>query len=176
MHKKPAPLAAPLGGAGRAAGFSEELFRCASKPTDSNSRDPQQQSIAWAHVFVSRLGHVGYWIPQCPLCGNEHVHGGYLPFDPRTRQGFARFQINLSRADSLGWRAPDCHQAPQRSGREDDGREYELVLATEPARFAPGAARSRCAIGAMAYLRSIGIKTSRQTIPSALSLSRWRWL
>ena len=178
MHQKPSPLVAPLRGASRAAGFSEELFRRTSKPKNSTSQNHGQRPIAWVSVFVSWLGNVGYWI-RChrPLCGSEHVHGGYLPFDPRTRQGFARFSNQYCRrVESLGWRAPHCHQARQRGTREDDGREYELVLTAESARFAPGAAHSRRAIGTMAYLRSIGIKTSSQTIPSAWPHSRWRWL
>jgi hypothetical protein len=176
MHQKPSPLLAPLRGASRAAGFSEELFRRTSKPKNSTSQNHRQRPIAWVSVFVSWLGNVGYWIRQCPLCGHEHVHGGYVPFDPRTRQGFARFQFNLSHAESLGWRAPHCHQPPRCGTREDDGREYELMLTAEPARFGPGAQYSRRAKRTMDYLRSIGVNTSSKTIPSAWPPSRWRWL
>jgi hypothetical protein len=130
--------------------------------------------IAWVHIFVSRLGRVGYWIASCPICGHEHVHGGYSdPFDPRKRQGFPKYQVNLRGPRSLGWRVPHCHawDAPAYYYHE-----YELMLAAGPARFAPGAARSRAAKMAMAYLRSIGVETSNDTIPSSWRGAQWRWL
>jgi hypothetical protein len=127
-----------------------------------------EEAIAWAHIFVSRLGKVGYWLPACPFCGCEHVHGGYKPFDPRKRQGFAKFQTNLRGEQSLGWRGPHCHEGPQQG-------EYELILAAGPARFAPGAKRSRAARSTMAYLRSIGVDVSDKILPSAKEHSWWRW-
>jgi hypothetical protein len=171
------PSAALSDRAGRARGWKS----FADAPTHRFSAPSEREQgaapgpMAWAHIFVSRLGKVGYWLPACPFCGCEHVHGGYEPFDPRKRQGFAKFQTNLRGEQSLGWRGPHCHEGPQHDISADDGREYELMLAAGPARFAPGAARSRLANRTMRFLRSLGIETSHETIPSAWPLPWWRW-
>ena len=169
------PRPAALAGANRAAGQLEVLFRRASKPQDSNFQNPQQRLVAWTHVFVSRHGWIGYWIQQCPICGHEHIHGPYQRFDPRQRSGFAKFQINLSSPRSLGWRGPHCDLALTDPCPENYGHEYELILARSPARFAPGTEHSFCAKSAMKWLRSIGMKTSNEVIPSERPYSWWRW-
>jgi hypothetical protein len=124
------------------------------------AQDAAAGSIAWADIFVSRLGRIGYWIRQCPACGFEHAHGGFPLFDPRLE---------------VGWRGDHCHQAPREAWGLVEPRPYELQLAAEPARFAPGAEHSRRAKRTMGYLRSIGVETSSQTIPSSWSPSWWRW-
>jgi hypothetical protein len=183
MMRKTRSPAAP-GRAHRAAG-SEFLGRL-SNPQNIQDDHPGQGissaallntrgSRVEAHIFVSRLGRIGYWIACCPMCGYEHVHGGYAPFDPRQRQGFAKFQVNLKGPQSLGWRAPHCHQAPRSDTHEGDGHEYELMLAAGPARIAPGAENSRRAKRTMDYLRSIGVRVSNDILPSANKLSWWRW-
>jgi hypothetical protein len=159
------------GGANRATG-SEFLGRASNPQNSQVDRSAQDNSsvaipdesgrIAWAHIFVSRCGHVGLWIPRCPHCGYEHVHGGYPPYDiRRTFQAVG------------GWRAPHCHQAPIYI--EGSDWDYQLRPATELARFTPGAERSRAARNTMDYLRSIGIETSNETIPSTWPISWWRW-
>jgi hypothetical protein len=167
----------------RAAG-SEFLGRSSNPQNSQPSRSGQDilsvaapdslGPIAWTHIFVSRLGRVGYWIACCPICGYEHTHGGYAPFDPREKQGYAKVQVNLRGPQSLGWRVPHCHQAPWEAVGHG-GHEYELMLAAGPARFAPGANRARAARRTLAYLRSLGIETSDATIPSTRPLSWWRW-
>jgi hypothetical protein len=153
-------------GANRATGFLEELFGGASKSQHSNPQSHQQR-IAYVRVFVARSGRIGYHIAECPDCGDEHIHGPYPFFDPRKRQGFAEFQTDLSCAESLGWRVPHCHSPRS---------EYELVLAADPARYAPGAQRSRLAKQAMSNLRSIGFPTSNETLSSRWPRSKWRWI
>jgi hypothetical protein len=182
MRKKAMRPAAP-GRAHRAAG-SEFLGRSSYPQNSQEGRLGQGTSsaallntcgpIAEAHIFVSRLGRIGYWIARCPMCGYEHVHGGYAPFDPRERQGFPKFQVNLRGPHSLGWRAPHCHHAP-RSDTHEDEDEYELMLAAGPARFAPGAEHSRRAKRTMDYLRSIGVPVSNDLLPSSNKPSWWRW-
>ena len=151
----------------RATGSSEELFGGAFRQEHSNARR-HEQWIARVHVFVSRSGRIGYHITECPICWDEHIHGPYPIFDPRERQGFAKFQNNLSCAESLGWRAPHCFH--------DCRSEYELVLVAEPARYAPGAQHSPLAGRTMKYLLSIGFPNSNETISSTWPPSRWRWL
>jgi hypothetical protein len=118
------------------------------------------------HLYVSRRGNVGFWIEACPLCGGyEHTHTGcpgFVPFDPRD---------GVKKHD--GWRMPHCgSQSPDGT---DSLVEYRFRLAGTAARFTPGAERSRRARKAMNYLRSIGIATSDETIPSARPLRWWRW-
>jgi hypothetical protein len=175
--KTPRPAAGR--GAHRPAGFSEELFGGASKPEHINPQRHQQR-IAYVRVFVARSGWIGDQIPECPICGDEHIHGPYRFFDPRERQGFAKFQINLSCAESLGWRSPHCSQSPRWPFIDDDviddGSEYELVLTVDPARCAPGAKSSLLAKQAMDSLRSIGFPTSNETLSSTWPSSKWKWL
>jgi hypothetical protein len=64
-------------------------------------------------------------------------------------------------------------QMPGHTPQPDD--EYYLKLGPWPARLAPGAERSRAAKNACKYLRSIGVETSDEVIPSALPHSWWRW-
>ena len=151
MCKKP-PRPEALTGANRAADL-DELLAATSDPKTSQSLSAPQVLPARVHVFVSRTGRVGYWIPRCPFCGHEHIHGSYEPFDPRSAEG-------------LGWRCSHCDQG---------GGTYELVLAPEPARFAPGAKHSFHAKHTMKWLRSIGMKTSDEVIPSERPCSWWRW-
>jgi hypothetical protein len=143
----------------RAAG-SEELLRGASNSPDINNQGYEQVPIAWAHIFITRFGHVGYWIPVCPFCWFEHAHGGDAPFDPRQKEG---------------WRCSHCFQAPRKYWELATEGTYYLKLVPGPARFAPGAARSRRAQLTMNYLRSIGIETSNETISSSSHELRWRW-
>jgi hypothetical protein len=154
-EKTPCPAAR---GAHRATG-SEFLGR-PSNPPDINKQDYEQAPIAWAHIFVTRFGEVGYWIPVCPFCGFEHAHGGYAAFDPRNAQGL---------------RISHCFQAPRKFWGSFSEGTYDLRLARGPARFAPGAAQSPRAQRTMNYLRSIGIETSNETIASTSRELRWRW-
>ena len=161
---------APVPPSGREEGPARKSEGVRDNVSDLNGQRVEGQAhekvpIAWVHIFVSRLGRIGYWLPACPFCGFEHTHGAYEPFDPRTAVG-----IN-------GRRASHCHQAPL-SLDWDSTREgtYRLMLAAGVARFAPGAIRSRRAKHAMRFLQSLGIETSNETIPSAWPLSRWRWL
>jgi hypothetical protein len=147
---------------------------------DLNGRRVEGQAreegpIALAHIFVSRLGRIGYWLPACSFCGHEHIHGPYPPFDPRERRGYSKHQTNLTGPNSLGWRGSHCCQSPHNFWCSIREGEYELVLAPGPARFAPGAAGSRRAKDAMQFLQSLGIETSNETIPSELPPSWWRW-
>jgi hypothetical protein len=116
---------------------------------------------------VGRRGDVGFWIEACPLCGGyEHTHtgcSGHAPFDPR--------EAIKARGGS---RMPHCDsQAPNATVQELC--EYQLRLAGTPARYAPGAERSRSATSTMKYLRSLGIATSDEMIPSTRPMSWWRW-
>ena len=138
----------------RAAG-SEELFRGASNPPDINKQDYRQVPIAWAHIFVTRFGGVGFWIEVCPFCGFEHAHSGYTPFDLLNAQG---------------WRYSHCTYW----GSISDGV-YDLRLIPSPARFAPGAVRSPKAQRTMDCLRSIGIETSSETIPCTSRELQRKW-
>jgi hypothetical protein len=158
IQKDPRPT--PSNQRGLPGGDMEE-FGDASNPTNIKTKEQRQEAIAWAHVFVTRFGDVGYWIPICPLCEFEHTHGGFAPFDPRLE---------------LSWLLSHCHQAPRKQWGLIEPGVYLLRLAPGPARFAPGAAHSRQAKATMDYLRSIGIETSNQTIPSTWPPSRWRWL
>lgn len=149
--------------AGRQAGdwksFGDASTSClitASKQEQDSAAEP----IAWADIFVSRLGRIGYWIRQCPACGFEHAHGGFPLFDPRLE---------------LGWRGDHCHQAPRKEWASIEPRPYQLALAPGPARLAPSAERSRRAKRTMDFLRSIGIETSDESIPSAWPRSWWMW-
>jgi hypothetical protein len=169
------PRPAAHAGANRAAGYSEELFGGASNSEHSKPQG-HRQLIARVRVFVTRYGRIGYHIAECPICGDEHIHGTDPFFDPRERQGFAKFQTNLSCAESLGWRAPHCSQSARYPIINDDWNEYELVLAAEPARYAPGAKRSPLARQAMCDLRALGFPTSNETISSMWPASRWRWV
>jgi hypothetical protein len=119
----------------RAAG-SEELLPGASNSPDTKEQDGEQARIAWAHIFVTRYGDIGYWIPVCPFCGFEHAHGGYAPFDPRKTHG---------------WRASHCFQAPRKCWGSFREGTYELRFARGPTRFAPGAARLPRAQRTMSY-------------------------
>jgi hypothetical protein len=139
-------------------------FGDASTSSVSTASEQEQDAaaapIAWADIFVSRLGRIGYWIRQCPACGFEHAHGGFPPFDPRLE---------------LGWRAPHCHQVPRNEWASIEPAPYQLRLAPNPARYAPGAKQSRRAKRIMDYLCSIGIQTSDESIPSAWPRSWWMW-
>jgi hypothetical protein len=119
--------------------------------------------IAWAHIVVTRLGHVAIWIPSCPFCRPEHLHGGYKPYD--IRQPFAV---------AGGLRGPHCHQAPERAWPEGYTGDYRLVDTGTPARFAPGASRSRAANATLAWLKSIGVPTAAQEIASMNPKQWWR--
>ena len=156
MLKVPRP-ASPKGG--NRAGNRKSLTG-ASDPTDTNTEGRRQGPIARACIFVSRRGNVEYWISECPYCGYEHIHGGSPP------------PVDLHRAD--GWRAPHCGSRTPRITPHPDG-EYDLKLGPCPARLAPGAERSRAANNTCRYLRSIGIETSDEVIPSAHPRSWWRW-
>ena len=140
---------------------AEELLPGASSPPDIKNQDGEQARIAWAYIFVTRDGDIGYSIPVCPFCGFEHTHGGYAPFDPRNGEG---------------GRASHCFQAPRKRWGSFCEGTYDLRLARGPARFAPGAARSHRAQRTMNYLRSIGIGALSETIPSTSRELRWRWL
>jgi hypothetical protein len=129
------------------------------KPDTESEQADCLGAIALAHIFVTRLGRVGLWIPNCPNCGDEHVHGGYPPYD--IREGFSA---------ANGWRAPHCKQITATSVG------YRLTDSGMPARFAPGASRARKAIATMAWLKSIGLPTSGHEISSAKPRVWWRWL
>jgi hypothetical protein len=61
----------------------------ASDSTNTNTEGRRQGPIAWACIFVSRRGNVGYLIPECPYCGYEHIHGGHPPpVDPHIADGW----------------------------------------------------------------------------------------
>jgi hypothetical protein len=152
------PRPAPLNGVDRAG--NRKSLTGTSDPTDNNTEGHRQGPIAWACTFVSRRGNVGYWIRECPFCGSEHTHGGSPP------------PVALHRAD--GWRAPHCAFQAPRPTPQPNG-EYYLKLGPWPARLAPCAERSRTAKNACRYLRSIGVETSDEVIPSALPRSWWRW-
>ena len=109
-------------------------------------QDAAAGPIAWTDAVVSRRGaHGGPGFAECPACGFEHAHGGFPLFDPRIE---------------LGWRGDHCLQAPRELWTSIEPKPYQLRLAPGPARFAPGAERSRRAKRAMDFLRSIGIETS----------------
>jgi hypothetical protein len=148
-----APRPAPLtGSTGRVIRLAH-----ASDPTDNDTEGRRQGPTAWASIFVSRRGNIGYLIHECPYCGYEHIHGGHRP------------PVDLHRVE--GWRAPHC--GCWFTPSPDD--EYYLKLRRGPARLAPGAERSRAANDTCAYLRSIGVETSDEVIPSARASSWWRW-
>jgi hypothetical protein len=149
----------------RATGL-EEFLQSASVPTskaitESKQADPSVP-IAWAHMFVSRVGHVGVWIPCCPFCGFEHVHGGYPPYD--IREAFKACD---------GRRVPHCHQAPV--DVDSPARDYRLKHIGGPVRLAPGARSSRAARATMSYLNKIGLETCNETICSNRPAAWWRW-
>jgi|ERR1700733_1725342 len=152
-------------GANRAAG-SENFSKSISNLETNTPSSPKQENISplaiEAHIFVSRCGHVGLWIPCCPFCGYEHTHGGYPVHD-----------IRIAFTAQEGWRVPHCGQASPDA--YSAAGEYQLKPALTPARSAPGAEHSRAAKRTMEYLHSLGIKTSNEMLPSAWPLSRWRW-
>jgi len=149
----------------RAAGL-EEFLQSASFPTSNAAAEPKQADhavpAAWAHIFVSKVGIVGLWIPRCPFCGFEHVHGGYPPHD--IREAFKKLD---------GWRAPHCHQAPEYAAWGVGS--YQLKHIEGPVRFAPGARSSRAARATMNYLSTIGLETTDETIWSSRPTAWWRW-
>jgi hypothetical protein len=150
----------------RATGL-EEFSQTASGPTNKATTEPEQDDhsvpIAWSHIFVSRVGNVGLWIPRCPFCGFEHVHGGYRPYD--IRQAFEKCD---------GRRAPHCHQAPLYAAW-GTGCSYQLKHIGGCVRFAPGARRSRAARETTNYLKAIGLETTDETICSNRPIAWWRW-
>jgi hypothetical protein len=161
------PRPAARDGANRAAGLEDVSYYASdlnhTKPT--KLAQATRAPIAWASIYVTRLGTMGYWVPQCPYCGLEGVHFAFAPFDPRERRIFARFRHNPAKAKSLGWYLAHCSGGWQ--------LEYQLMLAPGPARFAPGAADSGFAKQRMAFVNSLGIEISDETLPSRWPLSWW---
>jgi hypothetical protein len=143
----------------------EELSQTASVSTDKPPTDSKQDDhsvpIAWAHIFVSRLGNVGLWTPRCPFCGLEHVLGGYAPSD--IVEVFKKL---------LDWQTPHCRTGPPLATWGVAG--YQLDYVVGPVVFAPGARNSRLARSTMKYLRSIGLKSSNKALPSDRSTIWWR--
>jgi hypothetical protein len=116
-------------------------------------------------VCVSRKGGVGLYIPDCPLCGEPHIHGPYYRFhwdgvveqDPR--EMFAALN---------GARASHCNRG--------DRRNYRLTpMPGVPVRYAPLAKGSQAARDTTAYLKRLGLKTSNEIMPSTWLDKAWRW-
>ena len=124
--------------------------------------------IVLVHPYARRFGNVGFWIPACPLCGGyEHTNTccpGRAPFDPREA---------IKRRD--GWRGPHCGSQAPSWATIQELCEYQLNLGSTQVRYAPGAQRSRYAGATMEYLRSLGLATSNEVIPSGRPLLWWRW-
>lgn len=128
------------------------------------SRDRERDQIgddpkcpnALVHLFVDRCGYVGAWMPRCPHCGREHVHGPYLAYAAPGLGGWGDDPRIIDQVHG-GCRCSHC---------DDRIRSYRLRIAPSPVRFAPGAERSRFAHHTMRHLERLGLDVSRKVIPT----------
>jgi hypothetical protein len=174
MHQKSSPLAAPFGGAGRAAELAEGLGGTFDPQTTEQTGEPQGDAVPIAQTrIVIGCRHSFIYLPHCPLCGLEHMHGQF----PLHGQHSNPLQAFLSCG---GHRASHCVcHGLSRIARliggewctvfvpewhEPDGESYRLVPGPEPACFTPSGIKSKAAHYAMAALARRGIPTSLEIL------------
>lgn len=127
-----------------------------SYQTEDDPRCPK----APVHLFVDKDGYVGAWMPRCPNCGDEHVHGPYLAYAACDLGGWGHDPRVIDQVHG-GRRSSHCCKRI-----EGAPGGYRLRIVPGPVRFVPGAERSRFAAQTMKHLERLGLEVSREVIPT----------
>lgn len=127
-----------------------------------------------AHVIpvILRRGSIALWMPLCPFCPGEHVHGG----------GAEDLDPHKMLQAMGGYRAPHCGQFGWREERDHErmAGNYRLVWRGGAVQFAPGALSpngrpTRAAKETAHRLVACGVPVLYRTIGSSIPSKFWRW-